>query len=100
MFILLCGTGVGFSVEREYVNKLPVVPEELSDSDDTIVVKDSKEGWAKAYRKLISLLYTGDIPKWDTSGVRPAGARLKTFWWPSVRPGATRPTLQIHHRKV
>ena len=79
MFILLCGTGVGFSVEREYVNKLPVVPEELSDSDDTIVVKDSKEGWAKAYRKLISLLYTGDIPKWDTSGVRPAGARLKTF---------------------
>lgn len=79
MFILLCGTGVGFSVEREYVNKLPCVPASLADSDDTIVVQDSKEGWAKAYRKLISSLYTGDIPKWDVSKVRQAGARLKTF---------------------
>jgi ribonucleoside-triphosphate reductase (thioredoxin) len=79
MFILLCGTGVGFSVERQYINKLPEVPERLFKSDTTIVVKDSKEGWAKAYRQLISLLYSGEIPKWDTSRVRPAGAKLKTF---------------------
>lgn len=79
MFILLCGTGVGFSVERQYVNKLPEVPEALYDSDTTIVVKDSKEGWAKAYRQLLSLLWAGEVPKWDVSGVRPAGAKLKTF---------------------
>jgi ribonucleoside-triphosphate reductase len=79
MFILLCGTGVGFSVERQYVNKLPEVPENLEDSDDVIVVADSKEGWAKAYRKLLALLWAGDIPKWDVSKVRPAGAKLKTF---------------------
>jgi len=79
MFILLCGTGVGFSVEEQNVRKLPEVPEEMFDSDTTIVVKDSKEGWAKALRQLIALLYSGEIPKWDTSKVRPAGARLKTF---------------------
>jgi ribonucleoside-triphosphate reductase len=79
MFILLCGTGVGFSVERQYVQKLPEVPEELFDSETTIVVKDSKEGWAKAYRQLIALLYSGEIPQWDIGLVRPAGARLKTF---------------------
>lgn len=78
MFILLCGTGVGFSVERQYVTKLPEVPE-LFDSETTVVVKDSKEGWAKALRQVIALLYSGEIPKWDTSKVRPAGARLKTF---------------------
>ena len=78
MFILLCGTGVGFSVERQYINKLPEVPE-LFDSDTTIVVRDSKEGWSKALRQVIALLYAGEIPKWDTSLVRPAGARLKTF---------------------
>ena len=78
MFILLCGTGVGFSVERQYINKLPEVPE-LSDSDTTIIVKDSKEGWAKAFRQVIALLYAGEIPKWNVSKVRPAGARLKTF---------------------
>ena len=78
MFILLCGTGVGFSVERQYINKLPEVPE-LFDSDTTIVVKDSKEGWSKALRQVIALLYAGEIPKWDTTLVRPAGARLKTF---------------------
>jgi len=78
MFILLCGTGVGFSVERQSVNKLPDIPE-LSDSDIVIVVKDSKEGWAKSLRTLISLLYAGEIPKWDVSLVRPAGAKLKTF---------------------
>ena len=78
MFILLCGTGVGFSVERQAVTKLPDIPE-LSDSDTTIVVKDSKEGWAKSLRAVISLLYAGEIPKWDVSLVRPAGAKLKTF---------------------
>jgi ribonucleoside-diphosphate reductase alpha chain len=78
MFILLCGTGVGFSVERQYVQKLPEIPT-LFDSYTTIVVKDSKEGWAKAYRQLITLLYCGEIPKWDVSRVRPAGAKLKTF---------------------
>jgi len=78
MFILLCGTGVGFSVERQFVQKLPEVPE-LFNSDTTVVVKDSKEGWAKALRQVIALLYSGEIPKWDVSAVRPAGARLKTF---------------------
>lgn len=79
MYILLCGTGVGFSVERQYIQKLPEVPEKLFESDTTIVVADSKEGWAKALRQLIALLYSGEIPKWDVSKVRPAGARLKTF---------------------
>jgi ribonucleoside-triphosphate reductase len=78
MFILLCGTGVGFSVERQFVTKLPEVPE-LFDSETTVVVKDSKEGWAKSLRQVIALLYSGEIPKWDVSRVRPAGARLKTF---------------------
>jgi ribonucleoside-triphosphate reductase (thioredoxin) len=79
MFILLCGTGVGFSVERQYINKLPDVPDTLYNSDTVIGVKDSKEGWAKALRQLIALLYSGEIPKWDVSKVRPAGAKLKTF---------------------
>lgn len=79
MFILLCGTGVGFSVERQYVSKLPDVPDSMFDSQSTIVVRDSKEGWAKAYRQLISLLYAGEVPLWDVSQVRPAGAKLKTF---------------------
>lgn len=79
MFILLCGTGVGFSVERQSINKLPEVPNELEESDYVIKVADSKEGWARAYRRLIELLYSGEVPKWDTSAVRPSGARLKTF---------------------
>jgi ribonucleoside-diphosphate reductase alpha chain len=79
MFILLCGTGVGFSVERQYISKLPEVPDRLFVSDTTIDVKDSKEGWAKSYRQLLSLLWAGEIPKWDISKVRPAGAKLKTF---------------------
>jgi len=78
MFILLCGTGVGFSVERQFISKLPEVPE-LFDSETTVVVKDSKEGWAKAFRQVLALLWSGEIPKWDTSRVRPSGARLKTF---------------------
>jgi len=79
MFILLCGTGVGFSVERQYVSKLPEVPDTLFVSETTVVVKDSKEGWAKSLRQVLSLLWAGEIPKWDVSKVRPAGARLKTF---------------------
>jgi ribonucleoside-diphosphate reductase alpha chain len=79
MYILLCGTGVGFSVEQKYVNKLPEIPEKLYDSNTVVVVKDSKEGWAKALRQVISLLYAGEAPKWDVSSVRAAGTRLKTF---------------------
>jgi len=79
LYILMCGTGVGFSVERELIKTLPTIAEEFEDSDTTIVVQDSKMGWAKAYRELFSLLIGGQIPKWDTSKVRPAGARLKTF---------------------
>jgi len=79
MYILLCGTGVGFSVERKSVDKLPIIAEEFSDSDTVIVVQDSKAGWAKAFRELIAMLYSGQIPKIDISKVRPAGARLKTF---------------------
>ncbi len=78
MFILLCGTGVGFSVERQFITKLPEVPS-LFDSDTTVVIKDSKEGWAKGLRQVLALLWAGEIPKWDVSKVRPAGARLKTF---------------------
>ena len=79
MFILLCGTGVGFSVERQSITKLPEVPDELFESETNIVVKDSKEGWAKSFRQLIALLYSGEVPTWDVSKVRPAGAPLKTF---------------------
>jgi len=79
MYILLCGTGVGFSVEQKYVTKLPEIPTELFNSGTIINVKDSKEGWAKALRQVIALLYAGEVPKWDVSSVRPAGTRLKTF---------------------
>lgn len=78
LYILMCGTGVGFSVERQYVNKLPDVPT-LSDIDNVIVVEDSKVGWAKAFRKLIGALYDGDIPTYDLTQLRPHGSRLKTF---------------------
>ena len=87
MFILLCGTGVGFSVERQYVSKLPDVPEKLFPSEDVIVVHDSKEGWAKALRKVIAMLYAGEVPQWDVSKVRPAGAKLKTFGGRASGPG-------------
>lgn len=79
MYVLMCGTGVGFSVERQFINKLPVVAETFHPSDTVIVVSDSKIGWASAFRELISLLYAGKIPKWDMSKVRPAGSRLKVF---------------------
>ena len=79
LYILMNGTGVGFSCERQDINKLPEVPEDLDNCDDIIVVEDSKLGWAKAFKKLISHLYEGDIPTFDYNKVRPAGARLKTF---------------------
>jgi len=87
LYILLCGTGVGFSVERQYVEKLPTIAEEFTNSETTIVVQDSKAGWAKAYRELVSLLIGGQIPKWDVSKVRASGARLKTFGGRASGPG-------------
>jgi len=87
MLILMNGTGVGFSVERQYVNNLPEIPAKMFDSDTTIIVKDSKEGWAKGFRQLIALLYSGEVPKWDLALLRPAGARLKTFGGRSSGPG-------------
>lgn len=87
MYILLCGTGVGFSVEHKYVNELPEVPDQLFESETTISVADSKEGWAKALRQLIALLYSGEVAKYDLSKIRPAGARLRTFGGRASGPG-------------
>ena len=86
LYILMCGTGVGFSVENKYTAQLPIVNEALHNSDTVVIVSDSKEGWAKGYKELISLLYSGQIPKWDLSRLRPAGARLKTFGGRSSGP--------------
>jgi len=79
MYVLMCGTGVGFSVERAFINKLPEIAETFHPTDTVVVVADSKIGWASAFRELISLLYAGKIPKWDMHKIRGAGARLKTF---------------------
>jgi len=79
MFVLMCGTGVGFSVEQKNIEKLPIVNEHFENTETTIHVEDSKEGWARALRELIGLLYQGQVPRWDVSRVRPAGARLETF---------------------
>lgn len=79
MYILMCGTGVGFSVERKYTDQLPIIAEEFESSASTIRVADSKEGWARALRELLALLCGGQIPQWDVTRVRPAGARLRTF---------------------
>ena len=79
MYILMCGTGVGFSVERQYVDKLPEIAEKFHETETVIKVRDSKIGWAKSYRELIAMLYAGQIPQFDMSLVRPAGAKLKTF---------------------
>ena len=87
MYILLCGTGVGFSVEAKYVNQLPEVPHQLFDSQTTVVVADSKEGWAKALRQIIALLYSGEVARYDLSKIRPAGTRLKTFGGRASGPG-------------
>ena len=87
MYILLCGTGVGFSVEHKYVDQLPEVPDQLFNSETVISVADSKEGWAKALRQLIALLYSGEVARYDLSRIRPAGARLKTFGGRASGPG-------------
>jgi ribonucleoside-diphosphate reductase alpha chain len=94
MFILLCGTGVGFSVEAKYTNKLPDVPERLFESQHVINVLDSKEGWAKSYRLLLANLYAGEIPKWDVSKVRAAGTPLKTF---GGRASGPEPLVDLFH---
>ena len=79
LYILMNGTGVGFSVERQYIAELPPVAEEFHPSDTVITVADSKMGWAKAFKELVGLLYIGQIPRWDLSKIRPAGSPLKTF---------------------
>ena len=79
LYVLMCGTGVGFKGEDEEVKQIQPVAETFHDTDTTIVVADSKIGWAKAYKELVALLIQGQIPQWDTSKVRPEGARLKTF---------------------
>lgn len=86
LYILMCGTGLGFSAEKRYVRYLPEVPEQIVASDEVIVVHDSKEGWAQAYRELIASLYRGELPKWDLRQLRPEGARLKTFGGRSSGP--------------
>jgi len=86
LYILMCGTGVGFSVERDFLDKLATIAEEFEVSDTTIVVQDSKLGWAKAYKELTSLLIGGQVPQWDLSKIRPAGERLKTFGGRSSGP--------------
>ena len=100
MYILMCGTGVGFSVERQYINKLPEVPELMFDAEEVIVVRDSKEGWAKAFRKLLALLWTGEVPKWDMSKVRPAGSALKTFGGRASGPCSAGRIVPIHSRYI
>ena len=92
LYILSCGTGLGFSVETKHTSQLPRVPETLITSDKTIVVEDSREGWADAYRQLIASLYDGRIPSWNVDQVRPAGARLKTFGGRASGPG---PLVQL-----
>lgn len=87
MYILMCGTGIGFSVERQYIAKLPDIPEELYECDTIISVRDSRVGWASGYKQLLHLLWSGHVPKWDLSKLRPAGARLKTFGGRSSGPG-------------
>ena len=79
LYVLMNGTGVGFSVERQFVSQLPTIAEEFHPSDTVIVVADSKLGWAKALKELVGMLYIGQIPRWDLSKIRPAGAPLKTF---------------------
>lgn len=86
LYILMNGTGLGFSVERQFVSQLPVISEEFFPSDTTIQVRDSKLGWASAFQELLSLLYQGSVPNWDVSKLRPAGARLKTFGGRSSGP--------------
>jgi Ribonucleotide reductase, alpha subunit len=92
MYVLMCGTGVGFSVERQYVQKLPEVAETFHETDTVINVADSKSGWAKSFGQLVSLLYSGQIPRWDTSRVRPAGSPLRIF---GGRASGPEPLLEL-----
>tara|TARA_B100000959_G_scaffold121246_1_gene127441 strand:- start:13322 stop:15283 length:1962 start_codon:yes stop_codon:yes gene_type:complete len=94
LYILMHGTGVGFSVERQHINKLPEIPEEILDVDDVIVVQDSKEGWQSAFRKLITYLYDGESPNWDFSRIRKKGSRLKTF---GGRASGPEPLIDLFH---
>lgn len=87
LYILMNGTGVGFSVESKFVDQLPVIPDTMFDTDTTISVADSKLGWAKSMKELVHLLYAGQVPRWDMSKVRPAGAPLKTFGGRASGPG-------------
>ena len=86
LYVLMCGTGVGFSVEKQYTDQLPVVNEHFENTDTTLVIEDSKGGWARGFRELIAMLYAGQVPSWDLSKLRPAGARLKTFGGRSSGP--------------
>jgi ribonucleoside-triphosphate reductase (thioredoxin) len=86
LYILMNGTGVGFSVERQFIAKMPVISDEFYESDTVIQVRDSKLGWAKAFKELLHLLQSGQVPKWDVSKLRPAGAPLKTFGGRSSGP--------------
>ena len=98
MYVLMCGTGVGFSVERQYVSKLPEVAEEFHETQTNIIVADSRTGWASSFRELISLLYSGRLPKWDLSRLRPAGAILKTFGGRSSGPEPLRSLFEFTTR--
>jgi ribonucleoside-triphosphate reductase len=86
-YILMCGTGVGYSVERQYINSLPAISEHFENTDTIIHVADSKAGWARSFRELVALLYAGQVPSWDVSKVRPAGSKLKTFGGRASGPG-------------
>lgn len=97
LHILLNGTGVGFSCERQEIAKLPMVPDELTPTENIIVVEDSKIGWSKAYKKFISSLYDGDVPKVDYSKLRPAGSRLKTFGGRASGPGPLKDLFNFTH---
>jgi len=97
LYILMHGTGVGFSVERQYINQLPTIPDTMEMSETCIVVRDSKEGWFRAFKELINLLYAGQVPRWDVSEVRPAGAKLKTFGGRASGPG---PLEELFHFSI
>ena len=100
MYILMCGTGVGFSVERENVDKLPVVSDAMHDTDTVIKVGDSKPGWAKSLRELIALLYAGQVPTWDLSEVRASGERLqlRSCLWAGAARRPVRFTVELFRK--
>ena len=93
LYVLMNGTGVGFSVERQHVGQLPIIADEFHHTETTITVADSKLGWAKGLKELIGMLYIGQIPRWDLSKVRPAGSPLKTFGGRASGPDARPPKV-------